>query len=67
MEQIRRKERTARRSRRVYVLADGAKPGTAPFHAWVPWQPGWTLVTDASAGPDQVDALRNPRRRSPAR
>ncbi|MEU9061825.1 hypothetical protein AB0D13_23930 [Streptomyces sp. NPDC048430] len=51
----------------MYVLADGAKPGTAPFHAWVPWQPGWTLVTDASADPDQVDALRNPRRRSPAR
>ncbi|MFE9728646.1 DeoR/GlpR transcriptional regulator [Streptomyces sp. NPDC005794] len=47
----------ARRSRRVYVLAHAAKLGTAPFHAWAPWQPGWSLVTDTSADPEQVDAL----------
>ncbi|MFB4419494.1 DeoR/GlpR family DNA-binding transcription regulator [Streptomyces sp. QL37] len=57
-EQIRLKELMARRSRRVYVLADAAKLGRAPFHAWAPWQPGWTLVTDATADPDQVSALR---------
>ncbi|MFJ8752602.1 DeoR/GlpR family DNA-binding transcription regulator [Streptomyces sp. NPDC102441] len=58
-EQIRLKELMARRSRRVYVLAHAAKLGAAPFHAWAPWQPGWTLVTDASADPDQVRALRS--------
>ncbi|MEU9202869.1 DeoR/GlpR family DNA-binding transcription regulator [Streptomyces sp. NPDC048332] len=57
-EQIRLKELMARRSHRVYVLAHAAKLGAAPFHAWAPWQPGWTLVTDTSADPSLLDALR---------
>ncbi|MFD5049976.1 DeoR/GlpR family DNA-binding transcription regulator [Streptomyces tendae] len=57
-EQIRLKELMARRAHRVYVLAHAAKLGAAPFHAWAPWQPGWTLVTDAAAEPAQVRALR---------
>jgi DeoR/GlpR family transcriptional regulator of sugar metabolism len=57
-EQIRLKELMARRSHRVYVLAHAAKLGAAPFHAWAPWQPGWTLVTDTSADPALLDALR---------
>ncbi|MGW0817394.1 DeoR/GlpR family DNA-binding transcription regulator [Streptomyces viridiviolaceus] len=57
-EQIRLKELMARRAHRVYVLAHAAKLGAAPFHAWAPWQPGWTLVTDAAADPAQVRALR---------
>ncbi|MEV0008993.1 DeoR/GlpR family DNA-binding transcription regulator [Streptomyces sp. NPDC051840] len=57
-EQIRLKELMARRSHRVYVLAHAAKIGAAPFHAWAPWQPGWTLVTDTAADPAQLDALR---------
>ncbi|MBZ6134941.1 MULTISPECIES: DeoR/GlpR family DNA-binding transcription regulator [Streptomyces] len=57
-EQIRLKERAARRSRRVFVLAHAAKLGAAPFHHWAPWQPGWTLVTDAAPDHGPVRALR---------
>ncbi|MEU9593194.1 DeoR/GlpR family DNA-binding transcription regulator [Streptomyces sp. NPDC048219] len=57
-EQIRLKELMARRSHRVHVLAHAAKLGAAPFHAWAPWQPGWTLVTDTEADPGQVRDLR---------
>jgi DeoR/GlpR family transcriptional regulator of sugar metabolism len=57
-EQTRLKELVARRAQRVHVLAHAAKLGAAPFHAWAPWQPGWTLLTDAAADPAQVRALR---------
>jgi DeoR/GlpR family transcriptional regulator of sugar metabolism len=52
-------ELMARRVSAVYVLAHGAKLERRPFHAWARLDPGWTLVTDASAEPDHVDRLRN--------
>lgn len=54
LEQTRLKELMARRSRRVYVLAHGAKLGMRPFHAWVRLPLPWTLVTDASAAPASI-------------
>ncbi|WP_419999212.1 DeoR/GlpR family DNA-binding transcription regulator [Streptomyces boninensis] len=58
-EQVRLKEQVASRARRVYVLAHAAKLGAAPFHAWLPLRPGWTVLTDAAADPAQLDALRS--------
>ena len=56
--QTRLKELMARRASVVYVLAHGAKIGRRPFHAWARLDPGWTLITDASADPECVDRLR---------
>jgi hypothetical protein len=57
--QTRLKELMARRASAVYVLAHGAKLERRPFHAWARLDPGWTLITDASAEPEHVDRLRN--------
>lgn len=43
------KEQAAARARRVVIVADSAKLGPAPVPAWLPLEPGWTLVTDAGA------------------
>ncbi|GAA3938764.1 DeoR/GlpR family DNA-binding transcription regulator [Microbacterium soli] len=56
--QIRLKELMVRRARHVYVLAHGPKIGASPFNAWLPLPKPWTLVTDASAPRDVLDALR---------
>lgn len=56
--QTRLKELMARRATDVHVLAHGAKLGRRPFHAWARLDPGWTLVTDASAEPEHVERLR---------
>lgn len=56
--QTRLKELMARRGTHVYVLADSSKLGQRPFHAWVRLPLPWTLVTDASADPDQVELFR---------
>jgi DeoR/GlpR family transcriptional regulator of sugar metabolism len=56
--QTRLKELMARRATDVYVLAHGAKLGRRPFHAWARLQRGWTLITDASADPAEVERLR---------
>ncbi|AXK35068.1 DeoR/GlpR transcriptional regulator [Streptomyces armeniacus] len=57
LRQTRLKELMARRADRTYVLAHGAKLGRAPFHAWATLPPGWTLVTDATAAPEAVEAF----------
>jgi DeoR/GlpR family transcriptional regulator of sugar metabolism len=57
--QTRLKELMARRATAVYVLAHGAKLERRPFHAWARLDPGWTLITDASAEPEYVDRLRS--------
>jgi DeoR/GlpR family transcriptional regulator of sugar metabolism len=56
--QTRLKELMAQRAADVYVLAHGAKVGRHPFHAWARLEPGWTLITDRSADPAQVERLR---------
>ncbi|KAK1177657.1 DeoR/GlpR family DNA-binding transcription regulator [Streptomyces sp. NBS 14/10] len=58
LRQTRLKELMARRADAVYVLAHSAKIGRRPFHTWVQLPPGWTLVTDRAADPDEVRALR---------
>jgi DeoR/GlpR family transcriptional regulator of sugar metabolism len=57
LQQTRLKELMMSRADRVYVLAHGAKLGQAPFHAWALMPPKWTLVTDESADPAQIDAF----------
>jgi DeoR/GlpR family transcriptional regulator of sugar metabolism len=52
------KEQAAGRSEAVVLLADGSKLGPARLPAWLPLDPAWTLVTDASAPGDAVDAIR---------
>lgn len=54
LEQSRLKELVMRRSTNVYVLAHAEKLGHRPFHTWTAPPAGWTLVTDDSAGPDQI-------------
>ncbi len=56
--QTRLKELLARRADHVYVLAHAAKLGRRPFHAWARLDPGWTLITDDTADPIEVDRLR---------
>ncbi|MDT0322345.1 DeoR/GlpR family DNA-binding transcription regulator [Streptomyces millisiae] len=58
LRQTRLKELMARRAERVYVLAHAAKVGRRPFHAWARLPGDWTLVTDATADPSAVAALR---------
>lgn len=58
LRQTRLKELMARRAEAVYVLAHSAKIGRRPFHTWVRLPPGWTLVTDADANPEEIRALR---------
>ncbi|GAB2925017.1 DeoR/GlpR family DNA-binding transcription regulator [Streptomyces mayteni] len=58
LRQTRLKELMARRARRVYVLAHAAKVGRRPFHAWARLPGDWTLVTDVTADPAAVAALR---------
>lgn len=57
-DQIRLKEIMGRRADRVFVLAHGAKLGGTPVAATLPIPAGWTVVTDASAPPAAVTALR---------
>ncbi|WP_369045834.1 DeoR/GlpR family DNA-binding transcription regulator [Sinomonas sp. P10A9] len=57
--QTRLKELMARRGQHVYVLADSSKLGQRPFHAWVRLPLPWTLVTDDSADPHQIDLFRS--------
>jgi DeoR/GlpR family transcriptional regulator of sugar metabolism len=59
LSQTRLKELMARRAADVYVLAHGAKLGRRPFHAWARLEPGWTLITDSSAEPANVERLRS--------
>jgi hypothetical protein len=42
----------------VYVHADSAEVGRAPFTVWAPRQRPWTLVTDASATEEQLAPFR---------
>lgn len=58
LQQVRLKELMVRRAERVYVLAHGAKVGLRPFHAWYRLPLPWTLVTDATAPPERLAALR---------
>ncbi|MFJ6653843.1 DeoR/GlpR family DNA-binding transcription regulator [Microbacterium sp. NPDC091313] len=55
--QTRLKELMVRAAETTYVLAHGAKLGTAPFNAWVRMPASWTLVTDESATSAQVAAF----------
>lgn len=57
-EQTRTKELMMQRARHVYVLADSSKLGQAPFNAWAPLSPPWTLVTDDGATEDQLEPFR---------
>jgi DeoR/GlpR family transcriptional regulator of sugar metabolism len=57
LEQTRLKELMARRAGTTYVLAHGAKLGKSPFHAWARLPLPWTLVTDASASEEDVNAF----------
>ncbi|GAA0323509.1 DeoR/GlpR family DNA-binding transcription regulator [Kineococcus aurantiacus] len=59
LQQVRLKELMARRAAHVHVLAHGAKVGARPFHAWVQLPLPWTLVTDATAPTEHVEALRH--------
>ena len=51
LEQTHLKELMAASAERVVVLADASKLGVAPFEAWAPLDPPWTLVTDSGADP----------------
>lgn len=53
------KELMAARSTEVYVVADSSKVGYAPFTAWAPLERSWTLVTDDSATPEQLQPFRD--------
>lgn len=57
LQQTRLKELIARRSTRLYVLAHAAKIGQRPFHAWARLPAGWTLVTDHTADPADLEAF----------
>jgi DeoR/GlpR family transcriptional regulator of sugar metabolism len=58
LDQTRLKELMMSRAEHVYVLAHGAKLGQSPFHAWAVMPARWTLVTDDSADPEQLDLFR---------
>lgn len=49
----------ARRGNADYVLADSAKLGLRPFHAWARLALPWTLVTDDGADPGQLQKFRD--------
>lgn len=51
------KEQAAGRSDTVVLLADTTKLGPAQLPAWLPLDPAWTVVTDASAPAEVVEAL----------
>jgi len=51
------KEQAASRSDAVALLADGSKLGPARLPAWLPLDPAWTLVTDASAPAEAVAVI----------
>ena len=53
------KERAAARAGQVVLLADASKLGPAQVSAWIPLDPAWTLVTDASAAADTVAAFES--------
>ncbi|GAA2160297.1 DeoR family transcriptional regulator [Humibacillus xanthopallidus] len=59
LEQTRLKELMMSRADHTYVLAHAAKLGQSPFHAWAVMPARWTLVTDASATPDALQAFRD--------
>lgn len=52
------KERAAARASDVVLVADASKLGRAAVAAWLPLEPSWTLVTDSSADPDTLSAIR---------
>lgn len=56
--QTRLKELMARTAARVYVVAHAAKLGASPFSSWVKLGVPWTLVTDAAAPEEQIEAFR---------
>ncbi len=58
VDQTRTKELMMRRATHVYVLADSSKLGQAPFNAWAPLSPPWTLVTDDTATEEQLEPFR---------
>jgi DeoR/GlpR family transcriptional regulator of sugar metabolism len=58
VDQTRTKELMMRRATHVYVLADSSKLGQAPFNAWAPLAPPWTLVTDDTATEEQLEPFR---------
>ena len=58
LDQTRLKELIMNRAERTYVLAHGEKLGQSPFHAWALMPARWTLVTDESAEPEQLDRFR---------
>ncbi|HEY0239038.1 MAG TPA: DeoR/GlpR family DNA-binding transcription regulator [Friedmanniella sp.] len=49
----------ASRASRVYVLADSSKIGHTSHQHWVPFQRGWTLITDSNVAAARVDELRS--------
>lgn len=51
------KEKAASRAAEVVLLADASKLGPAPVPAWLPLDPAWTLVTDATADEATVAAF----------
>lgn len=55
LEQTHLKELMAASAERVVVLADASKLGAAPFEAWAPLDPPWTLVTDSGADPAMLE------------
>lgn len=55
LEQTRLKELMARRAKKIYILAHGAKLGKSPFHAWARLPLPWILVTDSSASEEDTD------------
>lgn len=57
LEQASLKAAMAAQGREVYVLADHAKLGTEPFPYVAPIERGYTLITDADADDDVLDAL----------
>lgn len=52
------KARAAARAGRVMLLADASKLRQAAVPAWLPIDPAWTLLTDASADPEVLSAFR---------
>lgn len=57
--QTRLKQLMARTGERVYLLVHAQKLGSRPFNSWVHLPGPWTLVTDSSAQPDQLQPFRD--------
>lgn len=53
-EQVALKEKMIAHASMVFVLADASKLGFAGQQAWTPLDRPWTLITDASATPEQL-------------